>query len=475
VSTNLRNLTKRLSLAALAFCCAACGADRPVPTPAATASPTPTPSPTPTATPLPTLTPIPTAVPDVLFVDGAQELGPISPYVYGSCYGPWVNVPFDMLPQAEAAGVTYLRFPGGEWGDQHDLKDFHIDRFIELARRMGAEPQINVRMPGGSPEAAAELVRYCNVSNDYDVRYWAIGNEPNLYADFQMYGYDGDYDTVRYNREWREIAEAMLAVDPDILLLGPGTSQYTGDPETDPRDEAGRDWLREFLLANGDLASVVAVHRYPFPTSMTGPARTIDDLRANSREWDTIIPNLRALIRETTGRDLPIAISEVNSDWSHAVGGEATPDSFYNAIWWGDVLGRLIRQRVEIVAHFLLQCQTGQGGWGLLGKYEVRPTYYVYQMYKHFGDELLYASSDDADVSIYAARRKDGALTLMLINLGPEEKRKPLRLENVTLDGPAEIWLFDAEHQAEQMGAQTIADGAEVTLPPQSISLYVLP
>lgn len=467
---NLRRLIRGIAGAALVVCCAACGAGQPEPT----STPIPTIVQTPTATPLPTLTPVPTPVPGVLFVDGAQELGPISPYVYGSCYGPWVNIPVDLLPQAEASGVTYLRFPGGEWGDQYDLKDFHIDRFIDLARRMGAEPQINVRMPGGSPETAAELVRYCNVTNDYNVRYWAIGNEPDLYAGFQRYGYDS-YDTVRYNREWREIAEAMRAVDPDIFLLGPGTSQYTGNPETDPRDEAGHDWVREFLLANGDLVDVVAVHRYPFPTSMTGPPRTIADLRANSREWDTIIPNLRALIRETTGRDLPVAISEVNSDWSHAIGGEATPDSFYNAIWWGDVLGRMIRQKVDIVAHFLLQCHAGQGGWGLLAKYEVRPTYYVYQMYKHFGDELLYASSDDPDVSIYAARRKDGALTLMLVNLGPEEARKPLRLENVTPAGPADVWLFDIEHQAEQIGAQTITDGAEIALPPQSISLYVIP
>ena len=427
-------------------------------------------APTPSA--LPTITPVPTPVPDTLFVDGAQDLGSISPFVYGANYGPWVIVPVDLIPQAEVSGITYLRFPGGEWGDQNDLKDYQIDRFITLARQMNAEPMINVRMPGGSPAQAAELVRYCNVTNDYNVRYWGIGNEPNLYTAHTMFD---DYDTVRYNEEWREFAEAMLAVDPDIVLMGPGTSQYTGNPETDPRDEEGRDWVREFLLANGDLVDIVAIHRYPFPTSMTDQSPTIDALRANSREWDTIIPNLRAVIRETTGRDLPVAVNEVNSNWSHAVGGEATPDSFYNAIWWGDVLGRLIRQKVDIVAYFLLQCRTSQGGYGLLAGYEVRPTYYVYQMYKHFGDELLYASSDDPDVSIYAARRQDGTLTLMLINLGPEEKRKPLRLENVTPTGPAEVWLFDADRQAERIGAQAIADGAEITLPAQSISLYVLP
>jgi hypothetical protein len=329
---------------------------------------------------------------------------------------------------------------------------------------------INVRMPGGSPEQAADLVRYCNVENDYDVKYWAIGNEPTLYTAYSMYE---DYDTVKYNQEWRKFAEAMKAVDPDIILFGPEPHQYKGDPDFDPRDEAGRDWLRGFLVANGDLVDIVAIHRYPFPTTKTGPSRTTDDLRANSKEWDMIIPNLRALIRETTGRDLPVAVTEINSDWTHATGGEATPDSFYNAIWWADVLGRMIKQGVDVVAYFLLQCQTSQGGYGLLARFEVRPTYYTYQMYKHFGDKLLYASSDDPDLSVYAARRDDGALTLIVINLGPEEKQTPLRLENVTAGGPAEVWLFDAEHQAEQIGVQSLVDGAEIALPPQSITLYV--
>jgi len=405
-----------------------------------------------------------------LLVDEDRELGPISPYIYGSAYGPWVNIPIEFIPQAEEAGIKYLRFPGGEWGDRNDLKDYHIDRFVELAKRMGAEPQINIRLPGGSPEDAAELVRYSNVTNDYNIRYWAIGNEPNLYSAHIVHE---EYSTDRYNQEWREIAEAMLAVDPDILLLGPGTSQYTGNPDTDPRDEAGRDWVREFLKANGDLVDIVAVHRYPFPTSMAGPSRTTDDLRFNSKEWDTIIPNLRNLIRETVGHDLPVAITEVNSDWSHAIGGEATPDSFYNAIWWGDVLGHLIKQRVDIVAHFLLQSKTGQGGWGLLGRYEIRPTYYVYQMYKIFGETLVYSSSDDTDVSIYAARRSDGALTLMIINLGPDEIQKPLLLTN-TQPSEAEVWLFDENHNAEMVNLLSIENKIDVDLPPQSISLYVL-
>jgi hypothetical protein len=46
---------------------------------------------------------------------------------------------------------------------------------------------------------------------------------------------------------------------------------------------------------------------------------------------------------------------------------------------------------------------------------------------------------------------------------------------HTTTSGLAEVWLFDIDHQAEQVSVQTISDGTEITLPAQSISLYVLP
>jgi hypothetical protein len=408
----------------------------------------------------------PTPIPGTLYVDAGQQLGTISPLVYGANFGPWSVVPYDLWPVAQESGITFLRYPGGEWGDRNALRPYHIDQLMTLAEMIGAEPHICVRLLDGTPEAAAELVRYANVEKEYNVRYWSIGNEPNLFP---------DYSIDQLNADWRAIAEAMEAVDPDIVLIGPNTNQFTGNPNTDPRDDDGRDWLHEFLLANGDMVDIVAVHRYPFPRGRTAAPATIEDLRANSAEWDTIIPNLRVVIQETTGRDLPIAIGEINSHWSHAINGEGTPDSFYNAIWWADVLGRLIRQRVDIVAYFSLQSPPTTGGFGLLATSEVRPTYYVYQIYQRFGSELLYAVSDDPDVSIYAAQREDGALTLVVVNLGSEEKAKPLSVHGFEIGGAAEVWLFDAEHEAEMIGTQEIASGDEITLPAQSISLYVFP
>src|SRR5262245_61241458 len=61
--------------------------------------------------------PAPTPVPDTLFVDPVTSLGPISPYIFGTNYGPMHAVPLDVMPLAETGGFTVLRYPAGAWTD----------------------------------------------------------------------------------------------------------------------------------------------------------------------------------------------------------------------------------------------------------------------------------------------------------------------------------------------------------------------
>lgn len=427
-------------------------------------------SPTTSPTPLPTALPEPTAIrtPPVggLYVDPAQTLGPISPYLYGSNYGPWIAVPADMLEQTFASGVTVVRFPGGYWGDHNDVKPYHIDAFMSFIQQMGAKATFTVRLLDGTPEQAAEMVRYTNLEKKYGVEYWAIGNEPTLFADELKVG---SYDTKRYNEEWRAIAEAMRAVDPTIKLIGPEIHQYTDDPNVQYKDVNGLNWMDEFLKANGDLVDVVTFHRYPFGVDITK-----DDLRQNSKEWDAIIPYLRARIHELTGREIPIAITEINTHYNKAVGGEATPDSHYNAIWLADVFGRMMKNDVLMVNHWLLTSSGGQGSWGLIGRGELRPSYYTYQMFtQHFGETLLYSASDDPNVTIYAAQRADGATTLLIINLASETVQQTLTVEGQTAQD-AEVWLFDATHSVEQVASLSIGNTTSITLSPESLTLLIL-
>ncbi len=420
------------------------------------------------------VTPFPTAVtarPNTLYVDPGRDLGPISPYIYGSNFGPWTAVPAGKMADVLNSHVAALRFPGGNWGDQNDIQTYHLDAFMNLCRQLGAIPTVSVRLLDGTPEAAASLVKYANIEKGYKIRYWSIGNEPDLFERRP----NVDYDTARFNREWRAIAVAMKAVDPTIQLMGPELSgSYSSNFAKNPKDTSGRDWMTEFLKANGDMTDIVTYHRYPFPVSNFAGNVTIDELRQDPPEWTRTIDYLRNFIHETTGHDLPIAVTETNSNSEAVVQGEATPDSFYNAIWWGDVLGRVIDENIFMVNQFLLTNSSGQsGGWGLITISGVRPTYYVYQMYHHFGTERIYAASGIKDVSVYAAKRADGSLTVMVINLTDSEQRVALQVRGMT-PSKAETWLFDKTHNAERLGEQTFSSEGTLDLSAQSISLYAI-
>jgi hypothetical protein len=164
---------------------AGCAAPTPTPVPntaVPTATPTqapPTATLAPSATPGPSPTPSP--VPGGLYVDAGQDLGPISPLIFGTNHGPWVAVPVDKLEETYAVGVTVIRFPGGAWGDRNKITPLQIDQFAQFLQLMGAQGTISVNVRDGTPEQAAELVRYANIERQYGIRYWSIGNEPTLY------------------------------------------------------------------------------------------------------------------------------------------------------------------------------------------------------------------------------------------------------------------------------------------------------
>jgi len=231
------------------------------------------------------------------------------------------------------------------------------------------------------------MVRYVNVEMKYDITYWGIGNEPTLYDD-ELKNRGESYDVDRFNQEWRAFAEAMKKVDSDIQLVGPEVHQFSFDITgttnygiATAQDRNGKYWMDEFLKANGDLVDIVSIHRYPFPVSSVAGPPSVEELQANAREWDKIIIRLRELIHENTDRDLPIAVTEFNSAYNKSVGLETSPDSHYNAIWLGDVLGRMIRNGVFMANHWMLTSKGGYGGWGLIGQTAVYPSYYTYQMY----------------------------------------------------------------------------------------------
>src|SRR4051794_38888536 len=140
----------------------------------------------------------------------------------------------------KGAGVGMIRYPGGSYGDIYHWKDntapggyvapnTDFDTFMASVRRVGGQPMIIANYGTGTPEEAADWVRYANVTKGYGARYWTIGNEnygnghygSNWEADDHS-----DKSPAAYAAGVVAYARAMKAVDPSIkvgaVLTTPG-------------------------------------------------------------------------------------------------------------------------------------------------------------------------------------------------------------------------------------------------------------
>ena len=202
-----------------------------------------------------------------------QSLGTASPYIFGQfieymgrdieggIYD--ANSPLsdangirqDVLEKAKELAPTMIRFPGGtfvktfHWMDGVGPKDqrrpsknliwggintfqFGTCEFIEYCRAIGCEPVLVVNIATGSPDEAANWVEYCNGTENtyyanlrrshgypepFNVKYWALGNEEAAEPDAGRH-----QDPHKYVTDMWHFIKLMKLTDPSIELIADG-------------------------------------------------------------------------------------------------------------------------------------------------------------------------------------------------------------------------------------------------------------
>ena len=118
---------------------------------------------------------------------------------------------------------------------QDPFDDAAFDTAVAYARAIGAEPIIQVPLladtSGKPPTAAtaAAMVTYANVTKGYGLKYFSIGNEPDLYASQGLVADPTQpaipgYTPADYCATVTAYVAAMKAVDPTIKIVGPDLS-----------------------------------------------------------------------------------------------------------------------------------------------------------------------------------------------------------------------------------------------------------
>jgi hypothetical protein len=328
-----------------------------------------------------------------------------------------------------------------------------IDAFVAYARAVGAEPVLQVpliasyKRNGGTakPAEAAALVTYVNVTKKYGVKYWEIGNEPDLYSNADLPGYTVD----RYIADFKAFAAAMKAVDPSIQLLGPELSwkYYPTQAKNGPND-----WLTPFLRGCKGVYDVVAIHRYPFDAAHA----TVDAAMADVDRYRGFVQDVQALIAaEAPGT--PFAITEANITWdgepAHSTYSASAP-TIHAALWLADNLATS-RELGLWSQHYWSLSEGWTLGFIDGATHRPRPEYHAFQLVsRHMGPVSLGAVAP-AGFSAYASRSAADNATVVLV-LNKHEKDAPVTFTFAGLSRPP-------------------AAGFTATLPAHSISLLTFP
>lgn len=216
--------------------------------------------------------------------------------------------------------LSLVRFPGGVWSDAYDWRHgvgpmnqrattpthpgaeekyrhvFGTDEALAFAQDIGAGLLVTVNAGTGTPEMAADWVRYVNGADGKSPRagrvaYWEIGNE--LYMKEDMSG--GHMTPERYADRLIAFSRAMRAVDPSIRIAAIGLRNY-GRYRFADRD----DWNEVVLRRAGAEIDVLAVHNAYSP--LVGDGKGFDPADVYAAMWAA--PTLIARNLKDTWRDV---------------------------------------------------------------------------------------------------------------------------------------------------------------------------
>jgi len=339
------------------------------------------------------------------------------PDIYGINVGKWAP---DLIDPASFGAQKQLalgvvRYPGGLISDEEDwrktlkAKDANVDtdEFLDWCEKYRCKPMFTVNVGDGTPELAAEWVKYENQTRKGPkVQLWEVGNE--IYGDWHRYyakwGKDGG---VAYAKAVRAYVKAMKAVDPTIkvsavwMLNGP--------------------WNQAVFKEAAAVVDAVSVHHY----AQNGGSESDQGLLALSSESELLMGSVRKQLAElgVPGKSYEIWLSEWNS-----VDANPGPQilQHVNGLFVADYLAHLAASPIQIANLWALY----NGRDKRMGDYSVlapkgdpqaynfrRPSYWGFAMLCNtLTGILLQANTDQASLSGFLARRPNGKTAIVLVN-----------------------------------------------------------
>ena len=415
----------------------------------------------------------------------------------------------------KAAGIQQLRYPGGSVGDAYHWKtstlapgagsyvapNTDFDHFMAMAKTVGAQPILIANYGSGSPQEAADWVKYANVDKGYGAKYWEIGNEVpgnGHYGTKWEFDVHSDTSPTAYANNLVDYSKAMKAVDPTVkigaVLTTPG-----GWPDgiTGPGDHA--DWNHTVLSIAANSIDFVIVHWYPGAGdsgngggSGASAAAMLQTPENQVASMSATVHSLLATYAGSRASSIPIAITETASGPAASTSQAAAlfaPDAYmtwfehgaFNVDWWDLHNGPGKPVTIDGQTDYQDGGVLSSGGcnsgvcepaletpfapyWGIRSISTLAAP----------GDTMVKASSGNPLLAVHAVRTRGGGLNVMLINKDPANSVTASLSYTGYTPAPGAVTTVSYLKGGTALTTAVAGTAASQTLPPYSITTLQL-
>jgi hypothetical protein len=421
----------------------------------------------------------------------------------------------------KAAGFTALRYPGGSYSDiynwqtnvaqgGYDAPNTAFSNFMGTAQAAGTHPIITVNYGTGTPALAAAWVQNANVTNNYGITYWEVGNEvygngtygANWEADSHCTTSSGTPVTIGsepsqtyncgpgvYATNVLSFISAMKAASANIhvcaVLTTPG---YWPDNVTNATTSP-QPWNQTVLTKLGAKTDCVIVHYYPAYGTTDVAAMLTDPSGIPG-----IVSTIKAQVQQYAGvnpANVPIVVTETNS----TIATNTQPGALFaadmymswlengvtNVDWWDQHNGpgtpSVINGAQDYGDYGIFS--SGGNGSGVTEPPLDTPfaPYYGIQMLGKLGapgDAMVNSTSGNALVKVHAVRRAGGGLNVLIDNEDPTNSYTAnLTYNNFTPSGGPTVYTL--ANNAHAITSTTQSSATSVTVGPYSLTVLQIP
>jgi hypothetical protein len=322
--------------------------------------------------------------------------------------------------------------------------------WITDMKNMGETPVVSIPDTITSANAAA-IVRYFNVTTDNPVTYWEIGDDP-----------DGSESATTYSAQFNALDAAMTAVSSLALQIGgPATGFYNPG------------FLQTFLDDSRSRIDFVEFQAYG-----TGDSTSESTLLSGLPTLSTDLTDLRTMINNTLGTQVPIHVGE----WNLSYENDSLDCTEFASAYDADLLGRILAAG-DVSQAF----GTKDGGLGALYDtsgggcsfsedtpmplYEAISMFTGADLFAGLGTTMVSATSSLSGVVAFASSAPDD---IVLVNTNSSADASTVAIASGGSLSAAE-WQISQPASPVHIGTLSTTDGTfSLTLPAQSVTTLVV-